>query len=238
MTAAKQLGVLKDMNEFATRLEEIDREKLKEHLLTLESPCYESELFRIAFPQNDISSIDSLALYQNHFLLFHVLYKLQEDFYREGKYLFVHFMRTFLVDYPEKGDCRFYDEYTGRFCMAACPHEKGYCDFHLKKIGELEIEELSTRYFYLDSQNFERLDRETAEAFITGAWETLKYYDEYKKSFDVLGLSETADINMIKRRFRTLAKKYHPDLGEKSHEKFNEINRAYQLLVRLYSQKI
>ncbi len=221
------------MNEFTSRLEEIDKPKLKERLLSLYSPCYETELYKIAFPQSDISREDPLRLYQNHFLLFHVLYHMQNDFIEKGKYLHVHFMRTFLVAYPENGLCRYYEEHTGQFCNAKCNQEKSYCAFHLKIIGDQEIEELSDRCFYLDIQNYNKLDRETAEAFINGAWETLKYYDDYKNSFKVLGLPESADMNMIKKKFRTLAKKHHPDLGEESHEKFNEINRAYRLLIQL-----
>ncbi len=41
------------------------------------------------------------------------------------------------------------------------------------------------------------------------------------------------DTRFIKKRFRALAVKYHPDHGEQSYEEFNEINRAYRLLIRL-----
>lgn len=221
------------MDDFYERLKDIDRDKLKGRLLSLASPCYESELYRVAFPGALISGSDPLALYQNHFLLFHVLYRMQEEFYAEGKYLHVHFMRTFLIDYPPAGSCRFYEEHSARFCEEACREGKSYCGFHEEIVGESEVEELSAKYFYLDAENFYRLDGETAEAFIRGAWETLKHYDDYRESFALLCLPESADADMIKKRFRELAKKYHPDKGAESHEKFNEINRAYRLLVRL-----
>ena len=63
----------------------------------------------------------------------------------------------------------------------------------------------------------------------------LIHYDEFKKSFKVLGLSETADLGMIKRKFKTLAKRHHPDLGAQSHEEFCRINRAYRLLIQMRS---
>jgi hypothetical protein len=225
------------MNEFLIRLEKIDRNKLKDHLQSLKSPCYESELFKIAFPQSMISGADPLELYQNHFLLFHILYLLQEDLYLENKYLHIHFMRTSLVDYPGAGMCRFYDEYAGRFCGEGCRERENYCVYHLEIVGENEIEELSARYFYLDKENFYGLNRKTAEAFIRGTWETLRYYNDYKESFRILDLPESADIDMIKKKFRALAKEYHPDLGAISHERFNEINRAYRLLVQLKAFK-
>ena len=225
------------MDDFFVRLEKIDRNKLKYYLQSLISPCYESELFKFAFPQIPISGADPLELYQNHFLLYHVLYQLQEDYYKDEKYLHIHFMRTFLVNYPAAGMCRFYDEYTGRFCGEGCKECENYCIYHLEIVGEGEVEELSARYFYLDKENFYRLNRETAEAFIRGTWETLRYYNDYKESFRILDLPESADIDMIKKKFRALAKEHHPDLGADSHERFNQINRAYRLLVQLKAFK-
>lgn len=226
-----------DMNDFSAKLQRLDFDKLKEHLQSLKSPCFESELYKIAFPQSRISGADPLELYQNHFLLFHALYKIQDELYLENKYLHVHFMRTSFVDYPAAGICRFYDEHVGRFCGEVCTEGADYCDYHLEIVGESEIEELSARYFYLDKKNFYRLNSETAEAFMRGTWETLKYYDDYRESLRILDLPESADIDMIKRKFRALAKVHHPDLGARSHERFNEINRAYRLLVQLRAFK-
>ena len=225
------------MDNFFIRLEKIDRNKLKDYLQSLKSPCYESELFKLAFPKVPISGTDPLEVYQNHFLLFHMLYQFQTELYQENKYLHIHFMRTFLADYPAAGMCRFYDEFAGRFCGEGSREDDNYCTYHLEIVGESEVEELSARYFYLDKENFYRLNRETAEAFIRGTWETLKYYNDYKESFRILDLPESADIDMIKKKFRALAKVYHPDLGAESHEKFNEINRAYRLLVQLKAFK-
>lgn len=223
------------MDEFSRRVREIDQEKLKRYLETLPSPCYESQLLGVVFPEMEISSADTLTLYQNHFLLFHVLYRLQDVFYQEGKYLFIHFMRTMLVPYPEDGYCRFYEEHLGRFCRTMCPAGQSYCQFHANQVGDTALEELSLRYFYLDKENYYKLDEDTATAFINGTWEILTHYDNYTKSFQVLGLPETADLRMIKKRFRELAKKYHPDRGAQSDHKFHEINNAYQLLMHIHS---
>src|SRR5436190_3734172 len=56
---------------------------------------------------------------------------------------------------------------------------------------------------------------------------------DFKDYYSVLGLSKTATDEEIKRAYRKLARKHHPDLnpGDKSAEsKFKDINEAYEVL--------
>ncbi|MCP4396160.1 MAG: DnaJ domain-containing protein [bacterium] len=221
------------MDEFYSRLKSIDRNALKDYLRALEAPCYESQLFQIAFPGQEISDTAPLTLYQNHFLLFHLLYQLQGEFYQEKKYLFVHFMRTMLLPYPEAANCRFFDEQLVLFCHSACHAGEQYCSFHDGLVGDSALDELSVKYFYADPGNFYKLDEDTVTAFLNGTWEILAHYDRYTESFKVLGLAENADLPQIKRTFKRLARQYHPDLGGQSHERFLEINNAYQFLIQV-----
>src|SRR5699024_4396196 len=50
--------------------------------------------------------------------------------------------------------------------------------------------------------------------------------------YDVLGVSKDASKAEIKKAFRKLARKYHPDVSkeENAEEKFKEINEAYETL--------
>ena len=50
--------------------------------------------------------------------------------------------------------------------------------------------------------------------------------------YEVLGLSKGASQDEIKRAYRQLAKKYHPDINKEpgAEEKFKEINEAYDTL--------
>jgi len=50
--------------------------------------------------------------------------------------------------------------------------------------------------------------------------------------YEVLGVSRSADQEEIKRSYRRLARKYHPDVNKESgaEELFKEVNRAYEVL--------
>ncbi len=56
---------------------------------------------------------------------------------------------------------------------------------------------------------------------------------QYKKYYDILGVSKDASQEAIKKAYRKLAVKHHPDKNpnnKKAEERFKEINEAYEVL--------
>ena len=56
----------------------------------------------------------------------------------------------------------------------------------------------------------------------------------------VLGINRTADLSRIKKAYRTLAKKYHPNVSHspESSERFREVKEAYETLSNEGKRKI
>jgi len=55
---------------------------------------------------------------------------------------------------------------------------------------------------------------------------------EYKDYYKILGVARDASLDQIKRAFRKLARKYHPDVSKEpaAEERFKEINEAHEVL--------
>lgn len=55
---------------------------------------------------------------------------------------------------------------------------------------------------------------------------------EFKDYYQILGVSEKADKADIKKAYRKLARKYHPDVSDEadSEDRFKEVNEAYEVL--------
>ncbi len=56
-------------------------------------------------------------------------------------------------------------------------------------------------------------------------------YDELEKATEIFGLIGLENRDAIKKKYLMLSKRFHPDMIEGDTEKFQEINKAYKVLI-------
>ena len=61
---------------------------------------------------------------------------------------------------------------------------------------------------------------------------------KFKSPEEVLGLQPGADKSLVKKMFRELAQKYHPDVNPEGEKKFKEMTQAYANLISPVKREI
>ncbi|MBF0427319.1 MAG: DnaJ domain-containing protein [Magnetococcales bacterium] len=87
------------------------------------------------------------------------------------------------------------------------------------------------RDYYQDLSHLEETTREEVIKLLAGFWKSFQSYEGREAALATLGLSEGATTQEIKRRYRELAMKHHPDQGG-SAAIFREIATAADLLLQ------
>ena len=58
-----------------------------------------------------------------------------------------------------------------------------------------------------------------------------------KNYYEILGVSKDSTQEEIKKSYRKLSLKYHPDKNPEGEEKFKQINESYKLLLKKFINK-
>ncbi|HNW11829.1 MAG TPA: J domain-containing protein, partial [Candidatus Rifleibacterium sp.] len=66
-----------------------------------------------------------------------------------------------------------------------------------------------------------------------GAWNLLHHQEEYRRCLAIMGLPEGVSLDLLRKRFRHLARTLHPDINPVDHAEFARINSAYRTLLKL-----
>jgi len=145
---------------------------------------------------------NNLTLFKSHFLLFNALYKLQCELPEsEGKSLEISPLKIQLRSLSSPGN------------------ESSLTDSSQGKL----------RDYYLDINNLKNTSSQDVDDMLSKFWEIYFSRDKRIEALEVMGLEEDAPFDEIKKRYRQLAKKLHPDKGGDK-ERLQEINRAMEIL--------
>jgi hypothetical protein len=126
---------------------------------------------------------DSLSLFRAHFLLFHALYGLREQLWRDHSgHLEISPLRVILRPYRTR---------------------------ETEAIAERD----PLRDYYMDLRHLEDTTAEDVETLLDAFWLGLDGNERRREALAVLGLEEPVDFAAIKRRYRRLAMEHHPDRG-------------------------
>ncbi len=143
---------------------------------------------------------DSLSLFQSHFLLFHHLYRLRDRLWEQGvATLEIHCLAIRLIPYTPGQASGFP---AGRDGL---------------------------RDYYLDLKHLAETGKEEVEALLGGFWRRYLRQDRRVEALAVLELSDPVDFDAIRRQYRLLAMRHHPDRGGDK-KRFQQLAAAMEAL--------
>lgn len=163
---------------------------IKPHLLNIlghsKTDLSEYTLLRelaVPLPFFMIAQLDTLALFQRHFLLYHSLYRLQQDLWQN-----------------QSGHLR-----ISALAIGLSP----YVSMHTGQLAEPD----PLRTYYLDLEQLDNMLASELNDMLGAFWEHLAQRDHRAEALRILGLTDPVDNHAIKQRYRQLAMSQHPDRG-------------------------
>lgn len=145
---------------------------------------------------------DNLNLFRVHFLLFHVLYRLRMQLWLERRAILeISPLRIVLLAYCEQAAAR----------RGLAGHDP-LCEY------------------YLDADHLEATTAAQVNALLQGFWSGSSTAAQRVHALDVMGLSDPVDAGTIRRQYRRLVMRHHPDRGGDK-ERLQAVNAAMDVLM-------
>jgi hypothetical protein len=163
---------------------------IEPHLLRIlrgaSAPMGEYDLLQelaVSLPFFVLSGLDTLALFQRHFLLYHCLYRLQQALWESASgHLQISALAIRLHPYQSQPSTQ----------MA-------------------EPDPLRT--YYLDLSQLDKTLQSEVNELLASFWQRLARRDTRAEALTILGLSDPIDDKIIQQRYRQLVMSHHPDRG-------------------------
>lgn len=209
---------------------------LRRYLQSRNGPVSEAELLK------RVTALPSLPsgrreLYDIHFSLYHALYLLQESAGSEGWYLHLDPMRIRLLHVPSEGRCRYYYPLLGRYCGER-QGDSPYCHRHTREHtrlgGGLGIRFDPLREFYLNPENISFGESDLLRRLMRGVMVYSFRRGEVQRAMEFFGIT-SPDRGIIRRRYRQLAREYHPDRTGVDDGRMALLNHSYQILLEVFA---
>jgi len=161
----------------------------------------EYDLLALLRGDGPVRGLDELELFRVHFLLFHHLHLLRLSLERQqvGS-VEIHCLRVRLVAAPRGINA-----------------------------GNLPLEPDPLADYYLDLENLSRTSREDVGELLRSFWQRYRVYGREEEALAVLGLGAKATPVEVRRRYRELALRHHPDRGGDA-EHFSRVREAMDVL--------
>ncbi|WP_018873694.1 DNA-J related domain-containing protein [Thioalkalivibrio sp. ALJ16] len=129
---------------------------------------------------------EPLSLFQTHFLLFHCLYRLRDRLLPQGEWVRIHCLDIGIE--PVTGGPR-------------------------PGVAGLPAQHDPLRAYYLDLARLERMDAAAVEALLGEFWARMGRDQRRDQALAVLELTDPVDADSVRRQYRRMAQRHHPDRG-------------------------
>lgn len=208
----------------------IPTSELAEFLIPFESPLMEIEIIKRFFEFTPGTSSNT-ELFSMHFSVFNALYRLKEDYGGLGYYVHIDPMRIRVLKIPESG-CGYYFDDKGSFCTAESP-EGEYCHVHRKFSPGNSVQIDFLRDFYIDPENISFGESELLKRILEGTFRFIKNRRQIEDAKKLFGISHPSK-KIIRKKYRELAMKFHPDKNRGDEKPMKKLNEAYEVLREVY----
>ena len=154
-----------------------------------------------------LALFDSLVLFQQHFLLFHALYRLRDQQHSDQQgHIIIEALNIQWLPYKQGSQ---------------------NCQDSLTTVDSL-------RSYYLDLNNLEQTSAQDVDNLLASFWVQINEDTRKDAALTLFDLTPDCDLIDIKRRYRQLLSNHHPDKGGSVHET-QALNEAMAVLKICYS---